>query len=298
MNFLRQNIVTILLVVYLITIVALMIVRNISITPDRLFIILLFAAIIVGRLKSFVRDWVPFLALILAYEMLRGFADNHFAVHVKDLVAAEKFIFFGFLPTEVLQGLFYHAGQVRFYDVAATIIYFLHFPLPLLTAFFLWIKDKSHYYRFVAALVLLSFSGFITYLFFPAAPPWYASEQGLISITKITNLVVAHLGWVWDLSYYYSRLNPNPVAAMPSLHAAYPMLVFLALFRYSKKLGLLFAGYLPIVWFSIVYLGEHYFIDVFAGIAYAFAAYYLVYNLATVKNFVSRLKPGKRSGEA
>src|SRR3972149_516411 len=292
----RQNTVTVLLVGYLAVIVALMLSRNISITPDRLFVFLLFAAVIVGRLKSFLRDWLPFVALLLAYEMLRGFADSHFSVHVASLVAWERAAFAGHLPTEVLQDRFYQAGQVRWYDIGATIMYFLHFPLPLVAAFFLWLKDKSQYYRFIVALLALSFAGFVTFLLFPAAPPWYAANEGLISVTKITNLAVDYLGWSWNISYYYQRLNPNPVAAMPSLHAAYPVLVLLALRAYKKKLFWFFLPYPFLVWFSIVYLGEHYVIDIIAGIFYAVATYYIVYHFEKIRSWVSpKVSTGFRS---
>src|SRR4030042_5390491 len=157
----RQNIITFLLIGYLAVVVILMLSRNVSITPDRLFIFLLFAALIIGRLRTFLRDWVPFLALLLAYEMMRGFADNHFGVHVGLLVSAERVLFAGYLPTEILQDLFYKAGTIGWQDILATIIYFLHFPLPLAVAFFLWLKSKQQYYRFVVALIGLSFAGFI-----------------------------------------------------------------------------------------------------------------------------------------
>jgi membrane-associated phospholipid phosphatase len=287
----RQNTVTVLLIGYLTVIIALMLSRNVSITPDRLFVFLLFAAVIVGRLKSFLRDWLPFVALLLAYEMLRGFADNHFSLHVASLVTWERTVFAGHLPTEVLQRHFYQAGQIHWHDIGATIIYFLHFPLPLVAAFFLWLKDKSQYYRFIVALLALSFAGFVTFLLFPAAPPWYAAGQGLISVTKITDLAVDHLEWRWNLSYYYSHLNPNQVAAIPSLHAAYPVLVLLALRRYNRKLLWWFLPYPLLVWLSIVYLGEHYAIDVIAGVVYAAAAYFLVYEFAALRRFAPRLTP-------
>lgn len=287
----KQNAITFLLIGYLAAIVALMLSRNISITPDRLFVFLLFAAVIVGRLRSFLRDWLPFVALLLAYEMLRGFADNPFSVHVGGLVDWERTVFAGHLPTEVLQRHFYQAGQIRWHDIGATIMYFLHFPLPLIAAFFLWLKDRSQYYRFVIALLALSFAGFVTFLLFPAAPPWYAADQGLVAVTKITDLAVDHLEWRWNLSYYYSHLNPNQVAAMPSLHAAYPVLVLLALRRYNRTFLWWFLPYPLLVWLSIVYLGEHYAIDVIAGVVYAGAAYVLVYEFAAISRYARRLAP-------
>lgn len=282
----RHNLVTFLLFGYLLVVVIFMLVKNVSMTPDRLFIYLFFAAIVIGRGKTFVRDWVPFLALLLGYEMLRGFADNFFSVNVENLVVWEKALFFGYLPTQVLQNLFYTVGQIGVVDIVSTLLYFLHFPLPLAIAFFLWMRKRPQYYRFIIALLILSFSGFITFLLFPAAPPWYAANEGIISVTKITNLAVDHLGWSWNISYYYERLNPNPVAAMPSLHAAYPMLVLLVLGRYSKKAFWFFLPYPLLVWFSAVYLGEHYVIDIIAGIFYALAAFFLVYHWEKVRNWL------------
>ncbi|OGY23871.1 MAG: hypothetical protein A2172_05040 [Candidatus Woykebacteria bacterium RBG_13_40_15] len=284
-----QNLINILLFAYLAVVIIFMLVKNISITPDRLFIFLLFAAVIVGRGKTFLRDWLPFLALLLGYEMLRGLADNFFSVHTSLLVTWEKLLFFGHIPTEFLQHVFYKAGQIGFIDIFATLMYFVHFPLPLAIAFFLWLKNRREYLLFVISFVILSFAGFITYLLFPAAPPWYASDHGLIHVTKITNLVVEKLGWSWNLSFYYTHLNPNQVAAIPSLHAAFPTLSLLSLRHYSKRLFWFFLAYPLLVWFSIVYLGEHYVVDIIAGVLYAVAAYYVVYNFEEIKKYFKEL---------
>jgi membrane-associated phospholipid phosphatase len=258
-----------------------MISKNIAITPDRFFIVLLFASFILERTKSFLRDWTPFIALVLAYELLRGFADTvGFAVHVGDIVNLERSIF-GFIPTVALQSHLFNPNHIAWYDIGAAVIDFLHFPLPLIIGFYLWTRSKSAYWKFVIALLTLSFAGFITYLIFPSAPPWYASQRaGLIPVYKIVDYVVSQVGWHWDFSYYYNHLNPNPVAAIPSLHSAYPWLSFLALFNFNKRVGLFFLPYPLLVWFSVVYLGEHYVVDVIAGIAYATLVYLAIYRFA------------------
>lgn len=285
----RENTITLLLIVYLVGIIGFMIVRNISITPDRFFVFLLIGAVIAGRGLSFLRDWLPFVALLLGYEMLRGFAaTTGFKVHIEDVVAAERLLFFGNTATEFLQDRFYKPDTVSWYDIVASVTYFLHFPLPLTVGFFLWIKKKSEYYKFITALLLLSFSAFLTYLLFPAAPPWYAANVGALNgVYKIINLTIDQIGWTWDLSSYYSQLNPNPVAAIPSLHSAYPVLVFLALYNYSKKLAWVFSPYIILVWITIVYTGEHYVVDIIPGVAYALGAYYLVYNFTPIRRFVT-----------
>lgn len=268
-----------------------MLIRNMSLTPDRIFVILLFGAVIVGRGKTFLRDWIPFVALLIGYEMVRGFADTAgFKVHVSELVNAEKAIF-GFLPGVELQKHFFNPNKLAPWDVGAVLIDFLHFLLPLMVAFFFWIKDKGAYWKFVIALLGLSFAGFITYLLYPAAPPWYADQRaGLIEINKVVDYVVRDIGWGWDFSRIYNNLNPNQVAAMPSLHSAYPWLAFLALRHFSKKVGYFFLPYPILVWVSVVYLGEHYVIDVIAGIIYATVVYLIVYHFDAIKKVLAKVR--------
>ncbi len=294
----KPNIITIVLLGYLAVVVAFMIFKSVSITPDRFVVFLFFGAVIIGRGLIFIKDWAPFLALLLGYEMLRGFADDKgLGVQVESLINVERAIF-GFIPTERLQSLLYQAGTVAWYDWVAVIIYFLHFPLPLMVAFFLWIKKKAQFHKFIISLLVLSFAGFITFLILPAEPPWYASERGLLETEKIINIIIGQIGWDWNLSYFYDSLNPNPVAAMPSLHAAYPWLSFLALRKYSKKLGWFFLPYPLLVWFSIVYLGEHYVIDAIAGVAYAQASFWVVYNFDKVKKYFATFYPKGSSKKA
>lgn len=286
----NHRLVTIILLIYLLAIVGLMLLRNMSLTPDRIFIILLFGAIIVGRGKTFLRDWVPFIALLIGYEMVRGFADTAgFKVHIEELINVERAIF-GFLPGVELQKQFFNPERIALWDIGAVVIDFLHFLLPLVVAFYFWVNSKGAYWKFVIALLTLSFTGFITYLLYPAAPPWYADQRaGLIEIHKVVDFVVADVGWGWDFSRIYNNLNPNQVAALPSLHSAYPWLAFLALRKFNKKVGLYFLPYPFLVWISVVYLGEHYVIDVLAGIFYATMVYIGVYHFAQIKQFLRKL---------
>ena len=71
-------------------------------------------------------------------------------------------------------------------------------------------------------------------------------------------------------------INPNDVAAFPSLHAAYPTLAFLFTRRAFGRVGYVMIGYAACVWFAVIYLGDHYLIDVLAGILYAVVAYLAV----------------------
>ncbi len=275
---------------YIAVLTVLMLVRGVSITPDVLLVALGLAAVMLGRGRLFVRDWIPFIGLFFAYELMRGYADNFgLSVHVTDIIAIERALFGGSLPTEVLQRAFHPATGIDVIASVATIFYFLHFPLPLAVGFFLWLRRRRVYYDYVAALILLSMAGFVTFLLVPVAPPWWAAEHGFLpgpdgrpAILYLKELGFNQLAQAFGFEghYLYSYaiydINPNQVAAFPSLHAGFPFLAFLFARRTFGRVGWVMLAYALCVWLSVVYLADHYVVDVLAGIAYASAAYWLI----------------------
>lgn len=258
-------------VVYLALIFGVMLWRGVSIEPEWTLLALLVVAIALGRGRTFLEDWAPFLLLFFAYEAMRGFAaKTGFAPH--DLSGLERALFGGAIPTLLLQRAFYHPGVVGIQDVVAMFFYFMHFVLPIVVGFIFWLNSREHYRRYIAALLLMSFLAFVTYLFWPSAPPWYQ----LHDVVKINDQTV-HKLWGYTLvSPIYHSFNPNPFAAFPSLHAAYPTLATVyAWSRYrALRIGLLM--WTAAVLVSIVYLGEHYIVDALAGFVYVAAAAFIV----------------------
>lgn len=251
------------------------------IEADRFWIFLLFAAIVIGQARTFLRDWLPFVAVLFGWQLLRGYADQAaegrgFPLHNADLVAAERALFGGQLPTIWLQERLFDPEMIRWYDVVATTFWSFHFVLALLFAFMLWLRDRALYWRFVYALLALSFAGFATYVVFPAVPPWLAARTGTINETvwMVRDEVFRAWGWGANVSYVMEYGNPNIVAAMPSLHAAYPTLVFLFCLHFWRRLAPFALLYCFGLWFSIVYVGDHYVIDAIAGAVYAAVAFY------------------------
>ena len=272
---------------YVVVLSGLMIVSGVSITPDVMLVALGLAAVILGRGRLFIRDWVPFIGLFLAYELMRGYADDlNRVIHAADVLAIERALFGGLLPTQILQEAFHPASGLDVFAIAGTVFYFLHFPLPIAVAFLLWVRRRRAYYDYVAALILLSMAGFATYLILPVAPPWWAAEHGLIpgpdGVPAITYLKAQGFNdlarlFGFEGRYLFSfaiyEVNPNQVAAFPSLHAGYPFLAFLFARRAFGRPGWLMLAYAVCVWFSIVYLADHYVVDVLGGIVYASIAY-------------------------
>ncbi len=254
--------------------------RGIEIEPQWVVLALLVIALALGRGKQFIFDFFPFLLLFLAYEIMRGFAaKTGFAPH--DISPLEKALFFGQVPPLTLQSTFYRADQVGWLDLAAIFFYFMHFVLPVAVGFILWLSSRELYWRFVAALLLLSFLAFLTYLFFPSTPPWIQFPN---QVVKVADVTVEHkLALAYFVSPVYQtlyRFDPNQYAAFPSLHAAYPALAAIYAWKPHRKLALLLIAWTACVWFSIVYLGEHYVVDALDGVIYVAAAVFIVARLS------------------
>jgi membrane-associated phospholipid phosphatase len=102
-----------------------------------------------------------------------------------------------------------------------------------------------------------------------------AAQAGYLDgVTRILDRTINFLPNHLDLPTVYRALDPNPVAAIPSLHAAYPFLVLLFAVKFFRRRGLVVLPYVAIVWFAVIYLGEHYATDVLIGAAYATAAFF------------------------
>jgi len=235
-------------------------------------ILMLIAALVLGRAKLFLADWVPFLILFLSYEYLRGLGGE-FGMPIHDVTALERWVSFGLVPSLALQQAFYHAGQLSWYDIAATMFYFLHFAFPLGLGYLFWIVDRRTFLRFSRALIAMSFAAFVFYLLLPVAPPWKA-VPGIVKIIDHTLPSFTDLPGIPIPATVYHWLTPNQYAAMPSLHAAFPLLGALFALRLWGRRAWPTLVYTAGVWLSIVYLGEHYIVDIVGAVIFAGAAFF------------------------
>lgn len=271
---------------YLLAAAGIMIWRGISVSPDYMLFLLIPVALLSGRFLGFLRDWVPFVVIFLGWEAMRGFATKtDFTPHVADLAHLETGLFGGHLPTAVLQQSLNVGTFGRFLDYGATVVYFCHFLFPLAVGMVLWLVDRTQFVRFTTALMGMALVAFVIFLLVPTAPPWYAEQQGVLSgFEKIIGTTLPSA-----VSPYYQNLNPNPVAAFPSLHAAFPMLGFFALIRpYPRAAWIAFAWCL-LVWFSVVFLGEHYVVDVIGGVVLAAVSWLVMMRVAVPR--IRALRP-------
>jgi membrane-associated phospholipid phosphatase len=258
-------------IIYLVALCIFCLVYNIFPGPDLLVLCFFIYAAFAKRAQRFLKDWIPFLALFFAYEAMRGIAYNMAGeVHVTELINAELQIF-GTIPTLVLQHLF----RSPILDWIGAFFYSLHFLIPTVFAFILWRRSRENYSKYMIALLLCSYSALITVLLFPTAPPWFGVKADRILFQIDHDMGVPFYGTLFAL------IQPNPFAAFPSIHAAYPWLVSLYAIK-IKRIKALPILILPFgIWFSAVYLGEHYVVDILGGIVYATVAFFLVEKLVT-----------------
>lgn len=271
---LEGRLLTLLTIAYFLVVTFLMALSGSWPTPDKFLIVGLLLALLLAKPKAFLKDWSPFVVLFLAYEYLRGLVPSlGWTVNVHPLIRGDE-ILFGELPTLTLQNALFSPAGPRHYDYLFTLVYITHFTLPLGYALLLWVRDRGEFRRFLSALILLSFAGFFTYLFYPAMPPWMAAEEGLIPpVADVMGRTIGLFDRGPGLPSLYAFMAPNLVAAMPSLHAAYPAAIFLSALKVFGWRAGLFLPYALVVWVGIVYTAQHWVVDVIAGIVYALVAF-------------------------
>ncbi len=249
---------------------ALLLIKRSIWTPDTLLLGVVIVGVIFGRTREFIRRFVPFLGMLIVYDSMRGLADNlNSHVNYSQMIDFDRWLFGGSLPTSWLQAHLWH-GQVQWYDFYFYFLYTLHFLVPLILGLVLWKWRPKLYWPFVWTVVGVSFAAFVTYIIFPAAPPWLAKEMGYI--TEPLHRVSSDVWWamgVKDFSELYKNISPNAVAAVPSLHSAYPLIAALFVLRAFGFRRTWWIALYPIsMWVGVVYLGEHYVFDVLAAILY------------------------------
>ena len=110
------------------------------------------------------------------------------------------------------------------------------------------------------------------YWLLPTAPPWYAvaarrtAGEETLAVRRMMVEYGEHF-WRDGWGSLYSVFGGNPLAAMPSLHFATSVMAALLLAETGSFRGALGFTYTLTLGFALVYLGEHYVVDLLAGAA-------------------------------
>jgi membrane-associated phospholipid phosphatase len=223
-------------------------------------------------------EWLPFFALLVTYDYLRGAVSvPEQLAHVMPQIDVDKFLFFGTVPTVWLQQHLWDPAHIHWYDYGIWVVYMTHFFTVWVVAAVLWRMSRARFRHFAVVTILLTVGAFLTYWLYPAQPPWVAAQSGLIGTSdRIVPLVWGQLGVHTIKSLYENGDFVNTVAAMPSLHAAYPFMLMLFFWSAGVRVRILLGIYTLAMAFTLVYGGEHFVTDILAGWAMAAAVVWLV----------------------
>lgn len=230
---------------------------------------------------------VLYSAMWLAYDETRGAADRlGMPLQVESVRNIDRVLFLGADPTVWLQRRLYSPDVVRWYDVAASVVYATHFVLPVAVIVALWLSDRLEWVRFMSRFATVLLVACVSFVLLPTAPPWMAAGgdrqirlDALPPVVRPTARGWSHLGLEsFETTWETGRDWANRIAALPSLHAAVSLMVVVFFFPWIRSWWirgalLLFPAAMGV---SLVYLGEHYVADVLAGwviVAVAFAVW-------------------------
>ncbi|MGI9624512.1 MAG: phosphatase PAP2 family protein [Acidimicrobiales bacterium] len=224
------------------------------------------------RLKSLARDWGLFAVLLIAYRYSAGLADGvGRPVAMNGLASIDRTIGLGEIPTVRLQSQFDQTGQAPLWQVPLSFVYISHFFGILVAGAALWFRDRPAWVGYTKRLLTLGAAAVLTYVIVPAAPPWMASDAGVIEpIVRSPFLGWERIGLgIVEPVIEQGRAVANPVAALPSMHAGFAL--FIAAF-FWPRVGTLaraaLGAYAGAMAFTLVLTGEHWVADVLLGWAY------------------------------
>jgi hypothetical protein len=191
------------------------------------------------------------------YEVVRGAGGERFETaldHTASIVALERH-----LHVFVEQTIQRSAESVGFLPALLGFLYMaLHFAGTTTALVWLHRRHREHFPIVRTTLVLSTAIALIGYRVYPAAPPRLADLGFSDTVSSSTGL---------NLSSDALGALYNPIAAVPSLHFGYALIVGVALYAFASSrairlVGLVYPGVMLAV---IVATGNHFFVDAVLG---------------------------------
>jgi membrane-associated phospholipid phosphatase len=206
--------------------------------------------------------WFGFLA---AYQVARGVADRDPArafengLKVIDLERRGDALF-----ELSLQGLVQSSGVLM--ALTSWTYWLSQFTVLGIALLWVYLRHNELFPRFRNVVMLANVIGLIGYVLMPTAPPRLFPDFGFAD-------TLAQFGSLNHGSALIEAAS-NPYAAMPSLHAADALIVGVTLALilkhwWAKALWLAWPAW---VWFSVMATGNHFWLDIVAGVLVALAA--------------------------
>ena len=175
----------------------------------------------------------------------------------------------GDLPTLRLQRALGREGEVRAHDLALSMVHWSWFFFPHGSMAYILLRHRDRYPRSASLMAACFDLGCVVYWVAPTAPPWWAAQNGNMPPVRRIMAEAGERFWGRLWAPLYHSLEGNPFAAMPSLHFGTSVMAARVLGDVGPVHGAFGWSYALTLGFGLVYLGEHYVIDLLAGLALA-----------------------------
>lgn len=246
--------------------------------PEQLILVAFFLGMyyLSRSTRHFITAFAVFIVFWILFDYMKAFPNFQYnTVHIQDLYQADKHLFHvqdaGRLLSANEYWQYHHTTAL---DLVSGFSYLCWMPVPLAFGIYLFVRKRDRYLPFALTFLLVNLIGFVIYYLYPAAPPWYVQQYGFsFNLHTPGNTAGLHrFDDFWHIGVFqglYAK-SSNVFAAMPSLHAAYPLITFY--FGLRNRIGWvnIFLGMVVLgIWFGAIYSGHHYVLDVLAGITCA-----------------------------
>jgi membrane-associated phospholipid phosphatase len=211
----------------------------------------------------------------VGFNLVRAFADDAGMGLIGTGAVAEweRGLFGGVLPSARLQTLSFEPEAIQAQDVILSIVHGSFFIVPFVVAGMSWWRHRDRFPPYALATAATFALGLVGFLLVPTSPPWLVEPN---SVSRITQHVLTKVsGDSSGSSGAGFAFEPNHLAAMPSVHVAATVLVYLHVRQFGWIQAVLGAIYAMLMSLGVVYLGEHYVVDAVLGWVIAVAGWWL-----------------------
>jgi membrane-associated phospholipid phosphatase len=195
-------------------------------------------------------------------------------VHVDYPIAIDRVLGLGVTPTQRLQHTFASPGSINRFESMLAWCHWMWFGVPHASVLYVLARNPERFPSAAARMYAVFDIGAVFYWAIPTAPPWWAGEHGRMEdrqAARVRRMMIEYGEEFWGDRWeaLYDVLGGNPLAAMPSLHFATSLMAAHLLSEVGPVAGAVGWSYAGLLGLALVYLGEHYAIDLIAGAALA-----------------------------
>lgn len=221
------------------------------------------------------RWWFLYVVGIFIYTVLRSYADNlGFPLHADYPIRFDRLLFGGQVSVIALQDTWFSPARLTALDWLTVLTHWSFFVAPHAAAIGVFIWKRTLFPSYTLAIVGTMYLGLVVFVLLPTSPPWLAAQTGsLPEVFRILDFAGSRVGADRYSSLYASLGAPNAVAAVPSIHMAITFALYLFARDHYRKWAPAALVYVAAMGFSLLYLGEHYVLDLLVGMGCASIAY-------------------------